>query len=339
MLSDITEVKITNLQGQPLGRISEIAVDLTNGRVVEVLVVYDQTLRLGGKTVAVPPRALIQDAQNKVYQINISLAAFKDAPKFDLSKWADSTQLDKVVAAYHYFSQEPNFLMSGEAPGRLYGNGREVTSLGYVERMSKLIGMDVADTKGAIFGKLESLVMDVPDGVILNTQISARTGNTPLKFSTVIPATLLNFTADRKNLVLDVTKVEYAEEPHVIFAYGAGGQVISTREQAATTPHTSASLVQGTSFRDISITSKIYQGMDADNEGSYGVEVATLEGRVTLRGQVSNPGTKVSIGAIAIGQAKLENVDNQITVASDSAVFPASESPPPAVLAPAQSSL
>ncbi len=57
----ITEVQVTNLQGESLGRIQDLTLDLSNGRVVEVLVVADQTLRTGGKTVAVPPRALIPD--------------------------------------------------------------------------------------------------------------------------------------------------------------------------------------------------------------------------------------------------------------------------------------
>jgi sporulation protein YlmC with PRC-barrel domain len=326
---DITEVKVTNMQGATLGRIQGLALDLSNGRIVEVLVVSGQTLRMGGKTVGVPPLAFIPDAQNKVYQINMSERAFSSAPAFDLKNWNDSTQVEKVTAAYDYFGQEPNFLMAGEAPGRLAGNGQLLTPLGVVERMSKIIDMDVNDMNGKLLGRLESVVLDVPHGLIINAYISSIELGGPLKFSTVIPPTSLSFNAKRDHLLLDVTKVQYAAEPHVIFETGANGQVTGSREQAATTPHTDQPLVQGTSYRDITTTSQIYTSMQQGSLDTFGVEVATLEGRVTLRGTVDNPGTKVSIGAIAINLVKLDNVDNQIMVTAPIQVFPPSQSSAP----------
>jgi sporulation protein YlmC with PRC-barrel domain len=310
---DITEVKVTNLQGAPLGRIQDLPLDLSNGRVVEVLVVYDQHLRLGGKTVAVPPGALIADDKNKVYQINISEEAFQSAPKFDLSTWANSTQTDKVADAYRYFGQDPYFLVTGE-PSRVAADGQPIVSLGYVERMSKLLNMPVDNVKGGNLGKLQSLVLDVPNGRILNAFINAGGFGTPLNYSTVIPPTLLSFNAKRDGLVLDVNKVAYDKEPSVIFQDGVSGQSISFTEQAATGPHTHAPLVQGTSFHDISTTSEIDKSMQTNNLDTWGVEVATLAGRVTLRGTVNNQGTKDSIGAIAVGLVMLDNVDNQIQV-------------------------
>ena len=335
---DITEVKVTNMQGQLLGRIQGLALDLSNGRIIEVLVVSGQTLRMGGKTVGVPPLAFIPDALNKVYQINMSASAFAAAPAFDLKKWNDSTQEDKVGAAYDYFGQEPDFLRAGEAPGRLSVSGQIVTPLGYVERMDKIVDMDVADLHGKILGRLESVVLDVPHGLIINAYISSIELDGPLKFSTVIPPTSLTFNAKRNGLLLDVTKVQYAHEPHVIFETGASGQVTGSREQTATGPHTDVALVQGTSYRDITTTSKIYNAMQQASLDTYGVEVATLQGRVTLRGTVDNPGTKVSIGSLAIDLVKLDNVDNQINVTPGAAVFSPSESSPPVVLPPTQSS-
>lgn len=324
----ITEVKITNLDGKPLGRIEDLVLDLSNGRIVEVLVVSDQFLRFGGKTVAVPPGALIPDATNKAYMINISAEAFKDAPKFDLATWSASTQPDQVAAAYQYFRQDTSFLAANEAPGRTSDSGRPLTSLGIVERMSKLINMQVENLQGKRLGKLQTLVLDVPAGRILNAYISNDDAGMELKYSTVIPPTLLSFKPKHDGLLLDVSKVVYNEEPHVIFQDGSDGQVISSEEQAATGPHTHVALVQGTSYRDINTTSRIYQSIQGGNLESWNVEVATLAGRVTLRGTVDNQGTKDSIGACAIAEVKLDNVDNQITVM-----------PPPVVITPAQAAL
>jgi hypothetical protein len=203
--------------------------------------------------------------------------------------------------------------------------------------MEKLIEMDVNDMNGKLLGRMESLVLDVPHGLILNAYISSIELGAPLKFSTVIPPTALSFNAKRDHLLLDVTKVEYAHEPHVIFETGASGQVTGSREQAATTPHTDEPLVQGTSYSDITTTSKIYNSMQDQKLDTFGVEVATLQGRVTLRGLVENPGTKVGVGAIAIDLVRLDNVDNQIKVMPPSMATPATESPA-TVNPPAQTS-
>jgi hypothetical protein len=209
---------------------------------------------------------------------------------------------------------------------------------GIGERMSKIINMPVNNLTGVLLGHVESLSLDVPHSRILNVSITARVDQTSkLKFSTVIPPTLLSFNPKRDELLLDVTKVQYSEEPHVNFEMGASGQVTSTREQAATSPHTDVALVQGTNFHDINTTAKIYSAMEEAKLDNFGVEVATLQGRVTLRGSVINPGTKVGIGAIAINLVRLDNVDNQIEVKLPDGILPASPTTVPAVLPSAQS--
>jgi osmotically-inducible protein OsmY len=314
--------------------------DLANGRVVEVLVVYDEHFRMGGKTIAVPPGALIADMQNKVYQINMSEEVFKDAPEFKMSKWAESTATDQVAASYRYFGQTPNFLLAGEDSGRTTANGRIVTNLGVLERMTKIINLEVKNLNGLLLGHLESLSLDVPNGRILNASITAREyQGTELKFSTVIPPTLLSFNAKRDALLLDVTKVQYSNEPHVIFEFGASGQVVSTEEQPAKGPAANMPLVQGTSANDINTTNRIYQSMQENSLGNFGVEVATLAGRVTLRGSVNNQGIKDGIGATAIAVVRIDNVDNQIKVNPSAGVFPASDTPAPTAIPAVQSSL
>ncbi|MEN9841176.1 MAG: hypothetical protein RL376_976, partial [Verrucomicrobiota bacterium] len=85
----LAHVQIENLQGQTLGRISELGVDLVNGRIVEVLIVSGDFLDLGGKITAVPATALIPDHDRKIYRLDISRANFKAAPAIKLSEWSD----------------------------------------------------------------------------------------------------------------------------------------------------------------------------------------------------------------------------------------------------------
>jgi sporulation protein YlmC with PRC-barrel domain len=324
---DITDVQITNLQGEPLGRIADLTLDLTNGRIVEVLVVSGQNrLGFGGKTIAVPPPALVADAHNKVYQINVSVEKYKAAPAFSLSDWAESTQPGTIAAAYHYFGQVPNFLAAGEAPGRTAASGRPVTSLGIVERMTNLLNMPVDNVNGEQFGTLESLTLDVPTGRILNAFIRTPAASNMEAFggsSTVVPPMMLSFTPARRGLVLDVSQVVYSKEPHVIFKLGGDGQAISTRQQDATGPPTTAALAQGAGFRDTNLTAQIHQAIqDGNFEPETKIEVGTLEGRVTLRGSVPDQAAKDRIGAIAIALVRLDNVDNQIVVTAGSKAPP-----------------
>ncbi len=312
----ITNIQIQTLQNEPLGRINDLVLDLSNGRIVAVLVVSGQTLGLGGKTIAVPPRALFSGAQAAVYHIDKTMAEFKSAPAFDLSKWAESTQPGRLAAAYHFFGQEPNFLVPGEDSGRTSAAGRNITSLGSVERMTKLADLAVDNLQGTMLGRFQSVEVDITKGRILNTFISINEKSLrPLKYFAVVPPMLLSFNAAHTALVLDVTKVEYSEEPHVIIKTGGSGQSISFHEQNATGPHTEIPLEQGTSFRDVHITDQIYQSIQDDMpDDKDNVEVGTMAGRVTLRGYVGNQDTKERIGALAIARVRLENVDNQIAV-------------------------
>ncbi|MGA2053541.1 MAG: PRC-barrel domain-containing protein, partial [Opitutales bacterium] len=114
----LDEYKITNFQGQTLGHIQDVALDVPGGQVVEILVVSDQFFGFGGKTVALPPSALDFSSEPNTYCVDMTREKFAAAPKFDLSKWSESTQTDQVAAAYEYFGQAPKFLITGEAPGR-----------------------------------------------------------------------------------------------------------------------------------------------------------------------------------------------------------------------------
>ena len=315
--STLTEIQVVSFHGEALGRIQDLVLDLTNGRIVEVLVVSDQVLRAGGRTVAVPPDALIANSQNKVYQVNMGTAAFKAAPAFDLSKWDESTKASNVAAAYKYFGEVPYFLTTDKADRTIETNGSIVVTPGSFARMSKFLAMPVDNLQGQRLGTVESVVVDVSTGWILNVYIAAKVEGTPLKFSTVIPPTLLSFNSKHDGLLLDVTKVVYSEEPHVIFENNAQGQVISSREQAATTPPTNVALVQGTSFRDINTTAEIYQAiLKSTFDPAQKIEVGTKEGRVTLRGTVKDQAARDGIGAIAIATVNIDNVDNQIGVMS-----------------------
>ena len=275
-----------------------------------VLVISDSSLDVGQKVVAVPPLALLPDALNQVYQLNVTTEVFKSAPAIDLSHWTDAGQSDRIAAAYWLFGQEPYFLEEGHAASKTAD--RPKVSLGYVERSSKITGLPVGNFQKEKFGKVWSLTLDIPSGRILNVVVLAP-GN--FKTTSIVPAMALSFNATRDGLLLDDTKAEYADEPRYVLTEAANGVKAYYNREAYKGPHTFVTLAQGSSYRDVDRTVRINRDIRAAKVNGRNVEIGTINDRVTLRGWVNTEEDKHRIGGIAIAAATLaENVDNQITV-------------------------
>lgn len=314
-LVNFIHIEIKNHQGETLGRIEDLGIDLINGRIVEVLVQSDRSLDVGGKIVAVPPGALTRDPDNKIYRLNASREVFKSAAAIDLSQWVDWGRSDRVAAAYYLFGQEPYFLEEGDVANRKAA--RPKVSLGYVERCNKLIGMPVGNYQGDKFGEVWSMSLDILKGRILSVIVLA-----PGNFETkrVIPAMALDFNSARDALLLDDTKQEFADEPRYVYTEAAYGNEATSQEEAYKGKRTTVALEQGDSHRDIDRTLLIQQNIRLAKIYHRNVEVGTINDRVTLRGWVRSNEDRQRIGQIAIEASRVELVDNQITVGRPVAV-------------------
>ena len=305
----LDKFQIKNLQDETLGRVVDLGIDLVDGRIVVVLVAVDASLGVGQKIISVPPLALLPDVSDEVYRLNTTAETFKTAPAIDLSKWIDTGRSDRVAAAYRRFGQEPYFLETGEAANP--NSPRPKKALGYVERSAKILNMPVGNYLKQHFGTVWSMVLDIPEGRI-NSVIVLSPGN--LRTKSVIPARALSFNAARDALLLDDTRLEYADEPHYVFTAAKRGVNASSKEESYTGPHTSVGLEQGTNYRDVDRTVRINADIRAANLGARNVQVGTINGRVTLRGWVNTAEEKRLIGDLAIAASRLELVDNQLLV-------------------------
>jgi sporulation protein YlmC with PRC-barrel domain len=303
-------VQLTNFQDEPLGRITDLGIDLVNGRITEVLVVSDSSLEVGNKIVAVPPSAMFPDLLNEVYRLNVSTDVFKSAPAIDLSKWQDVGRSDRVAAAYRHFGQEPYFLEEGDTASKT--DSRPKVPFGYMERSSKIVDLPVGNFQDVKFGKVWSLTLDIPKGRILNVIVLAP-GN--LKTKSIVPAMALSFNSTRDGLLLDDTKLEYADEPRYVYTEAAFGQAAHFTRETLSGSHTSVALEQGSSYRDVDRTVLINRNIRTSKINGRNVQVGTINDRITLRGWVYTEDDKRRIGEIAIVAATMpENVDNQIAV-------------------------
>jgi hypothetical protein len=106
-------LEIRDSQDRKLGKIADLAIDLENGDLVEVIVASGGFLGLGRRTVAVPPGALVFDPEGGVLRLNVGEDKFKAAPDFVMSKRAEQFQSRSVAEVYRYYGQEPYFAADG----------------------------------------------------------------------------------------------------------------------------------------------------------------------------------------------------------------------------------
>ena len=302
-------IEIKNFQDDSLGRITDLGLDLINGRVVEVLVESDRSLDVGQKIVAVPPGALFPDPGNEIYRLNASTDLFKSAPAIDLSKWVDAGRSDRVAAAYRLFGKDPYFLEEGVTASTT--SRRPKVPLGYVERATKIPGLPVGNLQHQELGEVYNMYLNIPKGRIRSIIIVAK-GNPTRK--SVVPAMALSFNAERDGLLLDDSKLEFENEPRYVFTDEAYGQGPRSKEEPYEGPRTSTALEQGTSYRDIDQTVNVNKRLRQGKIDCRNLEVATLNDRITLRGWVKTEDDRRRAGEIAIAASRLELVDNQIVV-------------------------
>ena len=108
--SEVIGMEVKNYQGEKLGKVDDLAVDVESGRIVQVILSTGGFLGIGDTLTAVPPSCLHQDTANKVIHLDASPEKLKAAPRFDMSKWDSSSQSNQVIETYSYYGEQPYFV-------------------------------------------------------------------------------------------------------------------------------------------------------------------------------------------------------------------------------------
>lgn len=296
-------LEVKDTRGQLLGSVSDLALDLEHGRIVEVIVSSGGFLGFGQRTVAVPPGAFRFEAKvagltptydlpdtafrftakTGVLRLNIDQQMFKAAPALRLSKWAEHAQSRRVAEVYRYYGQVPYFAADGQ--GSQSGN-TATEPLGYIQRYSQLLGLPVKNLQNKPLGRVFVFLFNPRDrGAVSHVIVMS-----PELTWSVIPATALRFTAAHDALCLDVSTQAFQNEPRFKFKWMcdpfapynpadvsrfeqetyantkvAANDGVNTRQNVREgTALTYTPLAQGASFADVDITHRIYSAMRAD---------------------------------------------------------------------------
>ena len=99
--------KVVNLAGQDIGRIEELMIDVTTGRVAYAVLSFGGILGLGDKLFAVPWDALTLDEQEKQFLLNVDKETLDRAPGFDKDNWPDMADPSWSSQIHDFYGTRP----------------------------------------------------------------------------------------------------------------------------------------------------------------------------------------------------------------------------------------
>lgn len=99
--------EVVNADGDNLGEIKEIMLNVPTGRVEYAVLTFGGFLGFGEKLFAIPWAALTLDTMNKRFVLNVSKETLESAPGFDRDDWPDMANQQWVDDIHTYYGVKP----------------------------------------------------------------------------------------------------------------------------------------------------------------------------------------------------------------------------------------
>ncbi len=99
--------KVKNMQGEEIGSVEEIMIDIYTGRVAYAVVSFGGFMGVGNKLFAIPWAALTVDTTNECFLMEADKERLKNAPGFDKNDWPKLPSGQWYHDVYKYYEQEP----------------------------------------------------------------------------------------------------------------------------------------------------------------------------------------------------------------------------------------
>ena len=118
--SDLIGNQVKNFQGEKVGKVDNLMVDLATGRVVAVIISSGGFLGLGDELSAVPPAALQFDTKGDALVLDISKEDLSNAPHFKPDRWPDFGQTNYTTNGAHRVEShsQTNFVSGADNTAR-----------------------------------------------------------------------------------------------------------------------------------------------------------------------------------------------------------------------------
>ena len=99
--------KVVNHQGEDLGNIEELMIDLNRGLIAYAVLSFGGFLGMGDKLFAIPWQAFAVDTAEKRLVLNADKELLKKAPGFDKSNWPNMADPAWGTKLYGYYGVKP----------------------------------------------------------------------------------------------------------------------------------------------------------------------------------------------------------------------------------------
>lgn len=104
--TSITRDDVQNSQGENLGKIKEIMIDVNKGTVSYAVLSFGGFMGLGDKLFAIPWSAMGIDQQSERIILDVPKEKLENAPGFDKDNWPDSADSAWLGQVYDYYGSE-----------------------------------------------------------------------------------------------------------------------------------------------------------------------------------------------------------------------------------------
>ena len=99
--SSIIGDKVHNLEGEAMGEIEDIMIDLASGKINYMIIEFGGFLGIGVKYFAIPFDMLKVNPEQKTFTFNQTRELLENAPGFDLDHWPD-TNFHNEESYWHF---------------------------------------------------------------------------------------------------------------------------------------------------------------------------------------------------------------------------------------------
>jgi sporulation protein YlmC with PRC-barrel domain len=230
--SDVVGGKVTNLQGENLGKIDDLVIDTDRGQVGYAVLSFGGLLGMGDKLFAIPWDSIQSTNESGKYMLNVDKEKLKNAPGFDKGQWPEMADESWGAGIYKYYGSEPYWTRSGSGmkvekhlgPNNdrvVPDNNRHVTGRDPIKsnrfnlrRASDLVGTDVHNRQNENLGDINNLVIDWQSGHVVYAILAAGGFLGLGEELFAIPWNALDRQSGEKKLVLDMDKDRLKQAPH-----------------------------------------------------------------------------------------------------------------------------
>jgi sporulation protein YlmC with PRC-barrel domain len=99
--------KVISSDGEHVGKISDIMLDVRNGRIAYAVLSEGGFLGMGSNLHAIPWSALTLDTDEKCFVVDIPAQRLKDDPGFDKDHWPTMADARWAESTYSFYNRRP----------------------------------------------------------------------------------------------------------------------------------------------------------------------------------------------------------------------------------------